>query len=47
MLVQASDVNALTQFPWTLTPAMAIFAVVFSVNALLSRSQKLKRDLPL
>jgi peptide/nickel transport system permease protein len=47
MLVQASDVNVLTQFPWMLTPAAAIFAVVFSVNALLSGSQKLKRGLPL
>lgn len=35
MLMQASNVNALTRFPWTLVPALAIFAVVLTANLML------------
>ena len=35
MLADASDANVMTRFPWMLTPAAAIFLVVFSVNVLL------------
>jgi peptide/nickel transport system permease protein len=35
MLVDASNPNALERFPWTLTPAVAIFAVVLVTNAVL------------
>jgi peptide/nickel transport system permease protein len=36
MLADAADLNVITRFPWMLTPAVAIFAVVFSANVLLS-----------
>jgi peptide/nickel transport system permease protein len=36
MLADAGTVNAMTRFPWTLTPAFAIFAVVLSANVILS-----------
>ena len=35
MLIEAANLNALTRFPWTLTPAIAIFGVVFASNVLL------------
>jgi peptide/nickel transport system permease protein len=34
MLTEASNVGSLVRFPWTLAPALAIFAVAMSVNAL-------------
>jgi peptide/nickel transport system permease protein len=34
MLIEAANITALTRFPWTLTPAAAIFLVVLSANAL-------------
>jgi peptide/nickel transport system permease protein len=34
MLHQASDVNAIAAFPWTLAPAAAIFAVTLAANLL-------------
>ena len=36
MLDDASQVNAMTRFPWTLAPAAAIFTVVFTANSILS-----------
>jgi peptide/nickel transport system permease protein len=36
MLADAGTVNAMTRFPWTLAPALAIFAVVLSANVILS-----------
>ena len=35
MLVDAASVSTMTRFPWTLSPALAIFAVVFAANVLL------------
>jgi peptide/nickel transport system permease protein len=35
MLREAADVNELSQFPWTLAPAAAIFAVTLATNATL------------
>jgi peptide/nickel transport system permease protein len=35
MLIDAATVNAMTRFPWTLVPAVAIFAVVMTANAIL------------
>lgn len=35
MLADASNVNAMTRFPWTLSPAAAIFLVVLSSNIVL------------
>jgi peptide/nickel transport system permease protein len=36
MLTDAGTVNAMTRFPWTLAPAVAIFAVVLTANIILS-----------
>lgn len=33
MLIEAANLSAVTRFPWTLTPAAAIFVVVFLANA--------------
>jgi peptide/nickel transport system permease protein len=46
MLIEAANVNAMLRFPWTLAPAVAIFAVVLSANLIL-QSGKIKRQLPL
>lgn len=35
MLADAADLNVIVRFPWMLTPAAAIFAVVFTSNLLL------------
>ena len=35
MLIEAANVNAMSRFPWTLIPALAIFLVVLSANAIL------------
>ena len=32
MLANAGNYNAISRFPWTLSPAVAIFAVVFATN---------------
>jgi peptide/nickel transport system permease protein len=42
MLIDAATVTAMTQFPWTLTPALAIFLVVLSANVIL-RSNKIRQ----
>jgi peptide/nickel transport system permease protein len=44
MLIEAADVNAMTRFPWTLAPALAIFAVVLGANVIL-RSDKIGASL--
>jgi peptide/nickel transport system permease protein len=41
MLADAADLNVITRFPWMLTPAAAIFAVVFSANVMLQGSRRL------
>ncbi len=38
MLHEASNLRALADFPWLLSPAAAMFAVVFSLNLLLQRA---------
>ena len=35
MLIDAATVNAMTRFPWTLVPALAIFLVVLAANVVL------------
>lgn len=40
MLADAADLNVITRFPWLLTPAVAIFAVVFAANLLLQGSRR-------
>ena len=35
MLMDAADVSAIRQFPWTLAPAAAIFAVTLGANLVL------------
>ena len=40
MLIEAANVTAMTRFPWTLAPAVAIFLVVLSANVIL-RSDKI------
>jgi peptide/nickel transport system permease protein len=40
MLADAADVNVITRFPWMLTPALAIFAVVLSTNVILQRAPR-------
>jgi peptide/nickel transport system permease protein len=35
MLIDAATVNAMTRFPWTLAPALAIFLVVLTANVVL------------
>lgn len=37
MLAGAGNYNAVARFPWTLTPALAIFALVLSTNLLIPR----------
>jgi peptide/nickel transport system permease protein len=44
MLIDAATVNAMTRFPWTLVPAVAIFVVVLAANAVLG-SDKITRSL--
>jgi peptide/nickel transport system permease protein len=40
MLHEASNLRALADFPWLLSPAAAMFLVVFSVNLLLQRESR-------
>jgi peptide/nickel transport system permease protein len=40
MLHQASNVNAIADFPWTLAPAAAIFAVTLTANLLIERRDR-------
>ena len=37
MLANAGNYNAIARFPWTLAPAIAIFAIVFATNLLASQ----------
>jgi peptide/nickel transport system permease protein len=39
MLAEASNYNAIARFPWTLTPAIAIFAIVLATNLVASRDR--------
>ena len=45
MLTEAAGVGAIARFPWTLAPAVAIFAVVLSVNAVLAADGRLTKAL--
>jgi peptide/nickel transport system permease protein len=36
MLIDAATVNAMTRFPWTLAPALAVFAVVLTANLIVA-----------
>ena len=36
MLIDSATVNAMTRFPWTLSPAFAIFAVVLTANLIVA-----------
>ncbi len=40
MLAGAGNYNAVARFPWTLTPALAIFLVVFATNLLITRDAR-------
>ena len=40
MLHQASNVTAIADFPWTLAPAAAIFAVTLAANLLVEESPR-------
>lgn len=40
MLASAGNYNAVSRFPWTLTPALAIFVVVLSTNLLVAREAR-------
>ncbi len=40
MLAGASNYNAVARFPWTLTPALAIFLVVLATNLLIARDTR-------
>jgi ABC-type dipeptide/oligopeptide/nickel transport system permease subunit len=42
MLSEASNVSAMSRFPWTLAPAVAIFLVVLASNVIL-QSGKIER----
>ena len=37
MLAEAANISSLSRFPWTLTPAVAIFLVVLATNVVLER----------
>ena len=40
MLAGAGNYNAVARFPWTLTPALAIFLVVLATNLLITRDAR-------
>ena len=40
MLAGAGNYNAVARFPWTLTPALAIFLVVLATNLLITREAR-------
>jgi peptide/nickel transport system permease protein len=40
MLAEAADVNVIARFPWILTPAVVIFAVVLSANLMLQGTRR-------
>ncbi len=40
MLAAAGNYNAIARFPWTLAPAIAIFAIVFATNLIASQPSK-------
>ena len=46
MLHEAADVNELSRFPWTVTPALAIFAVTLVTNLVLQRRPSDRRASP-
>jgi peptide/nickel transport system permease protein len=43
MLASAANYNAVARFPWTLTPAVAIFAVVLATNVVAARDRRIGR----
>ena len=44
MLAGAGNYNAIARFPWTLAPAIAIFAIVLATNVIASRSHASAHD---
>ncbi len=46
MLREAADVNELSRFPWTATPALAIFVVTLATNLVLQRRPSDRRASP-
>ncbi len=40
MLAEASNYNAVARFPWTLAPAVAIFAIVLATNLIAAPSRE-------
>ena len=40
MLAGAGNYNAMSRFPWTLAPAVAIFVVVLATNLLITRDAR-------
>ena len=46
MLREAADVNELSRFPWTVTPALAIFVVTLATNLALQRRPSDRRASP-
>ncbi len=45
MLIEAATLSAMTRFPWTLAPAVAIFVVVLSANVVLQSDKIAQRTL--
>ena len=45
MLIEAANVTAMTRFPWTLAPAVAIFLVVLSANVILRSAKRIRRPI--
>jgi peptide/nickel transport system permease protein len=45
MISESANVNAMTRFPWTLAPALAIFAVVLAANVILSSDKITSRQI--
>jgi peptide/nickel transport system permease protein len=45
MLHEAADVNELSRFPWTLTPALAIFLVTLTTNLLLQGPARTREEM--
>jgi peptide/nickel transport system permease protein len=44
MLIDAANVNAMTRFPWTLVPAIAIFLVVLTANIVLGSPAEAREE---
>jgi len=45
MLIEAANVTAMTRFPWTFAPAVAIFLVVLSANVILRSAKRIRQPI--